>query len=131
MIVTRKIQGVQGLAEFLRGRTKVTSTVGTNGANSPVLTDTTATFDDGSIATGDRVYVSGESTATVFLVQSIDGPTQITLDNNIVAAHTANATYRVHQPPVVDIGSLVAGPEALAEAHDTFMVAWDSAVFGA
>jgi len=129
MIITRKITGVQNLADFLRGTPVSSGSQGTNTAASPNLQDSTGNGGFADVVVGDRFYISGESTATTFLVLVKTDDNNVTLDNNIVNANTANGLWRAVKNNAHDASSLSVGPSPIGP-DDAFLVAYDSATFG-
>jgi len=129
MIVAQKIQGVRGLADFFRGATVAAGVTGANTAGSPVLTDINASFVSDGVMVGDRVWISGEIQATVFLVQSVDSETQVTLDTNVVNANLADAHYRVTKPYGFGDPADLKLFSTISGDHDTFLVLYEEQNF--
>jgi len=130
MIVARKLTGVQGLADFFRGTPVASGVAGTNTASSPNLQDSTGTGGFADATVGDRVYISGENPLTVFLIQTKTDNNNVVLDNDIIAAHTGTAVWRVHKDDGFDPNLLEFDPIALNGDNDTFAVVYDSSTFG-
>lgn len=86
MIVHRKFNSFAQLSEFFRGEEIAKGSAGTNSAGSADFADATpGAFAD--VEVGDRFYVSGEPSATVFYVDTVTDDNNIILDTVIAAAH--------------------------------------------
>lgn len=105
MIFAASITSHAKLAEFFNGTELARGSAGTNSAGSPNLQDLTTDAFAG-LSAGDRIYISGEASATVFLIQTKTDANNIVLDNNIVAAHTADAVWRAVTAPTVTIADV-------------------------
>ncbi len=95
MLFLRKFTSHEELRAILNGTPVASGDAGTNTAGSPNFQDLTpGAFADVSV--GDRIYISGESVGTVFLVDTKTDDNNLVLDNNIVAEHTLTSP-----PPAV------------------------------
>jgi len=88
-------------------------TLGTNLVTSPNLGVPAASGDEGDftdLVVGDRIIIEGESLATVLLILTKTDDQNVILDNNIAAAHTANAVWRaLRQTDVIPVAKIQFG----------------------
>jgi hypothetical protein len=134
MLVSKRVKGQAGLLEFFRGTLIAQGKNGTNAANNATITvpaavDNIQDFTD--VQVGDVVYVSGESTATVFLVTAPGlTATSMTLDNNIVAPHLGgDAIWRVFRGGVA-LADLLVDPIPDGLEQGAYHIIYETADFG-
>jgi hypothetical protein len=111
MIVSRKVKNEE-LAEVFRGSNVAIGSALTNSAGSPNVQDLdTDAFADVSV--GDRFYISGESTSTVFLVLTKTDNNNLILNANVVNVHADPnfANWRAASPDYIDYNDLLFPPQ--------------------
>jgi hypothetical protein len=133
MIVIRKIQGTDKLADFFRGTpiaagSKLTNAAGSPDISVPVAADGEPDFSD--VEVGDRFYISGENVTTVFLVHDKTDDQNIELDNNVAIVHATNGIWRAVRNDGFDPTDLEFPPQPLSHSNDVFVLVYDSSTFG-
>jgi hypothetical protein len=127
MISVKKYTSTSELLQIFRGTFLARGSAGTNPAGSPNLEDLTVDA-FAAVNPGDRIYLSGEDVATVFLVSVKTDDNHLILDNPVVAVHAADATWRACAPNAIDIGDMI-GIFLDPRQEDAGIVLYDATVF--
>lgn len=131
MIAIRRVNSTHELTQFFRGTPVASGSAGTNSAGSPNLQDLTAdAFAD--VEVGDRIYISGELAATVFLVDTKTDANNLILDTAIVAVHAAGPTEAVWRTTRggIDPDDMVFAPMPDSLKQDSYILVYEVSDFG-
>ena len=132
MLFTKKFNSLAELRDHLNGTPVARGAAGTNAAGSPNLQDLTVdAFLD--VVVGDRIYISGELTATVFLVLTKTNNNNLVLDTNIVAAHALGPTvgkWRAVKNDALAPADVVFGGPIIGPTEAQGYLVYEDPVFG-
>ena len=129
MLFLRRFNSHEELRNILNGTPVSEGSAGTNTGGSPNFQDLTAgAFAD--VQVGMRIYISGESTSTVFLVQTKTDDNNLILDTSIVNANTASANWKVVQNDAIDVADIqFGGPIGTGAFLSAGLIVYESSTF--
>ena len=109
MLAVRSFEKAQDVVDFIQGTRVAAGQVGTNTAGSPNFSDATSgAFTD--VVAGDDIYISGETATSPFNIDTVTNPNALVLSANVVAAHVANAHWRITRGGVGEAAVKFGGP---------------------